>query len=456
LPPNHIINTVSITNVSKEIIQTMDKRTDEDILLEAYRHYFKLAKAKNFGGKKRATSKNSEILYKVDKILLFFNKPSATAPENKKLMSQAKNVYQEYVSFKLSNEKFVTQSLERKMDALISQMANYESERISYFRSHEPGGDRINVEAIFEVDGNVRQLMFSPIEIILKNALSDRRFTIVSKVDQKVYITNSGFKYHRLNCPYCKRFKLKEVSFAMIENAGYTPCRCIGTTDKVHINREHMSDADKVTLAKRTITAFIDESIRTTPLSRMDSKRNERQASYSYIICKGCLGKESEITIENTLSTNACLANEAKDTTYSAIEAINAVLMKIAFNYKFDGDVIIYTDNMGAVEKWHKKDSNIYMASLFESVKVCYIPREQNTKADMVGRERTFTDIPTDFLEELIESRNDYKLQVIQKDNELSRLHEELEFVKNYFPNPQYNIPNLIEELRLLAEEREV
>jgi hypothetical protein len=221
----YIIEMVSITNVSKEIIQTMDKRTDEDILLEAYRHYFKLAKAKNFGGKKRATSKNSEILYKVDKILLFFNKPSATAPENKKLMSQAKNVYQEYVSFKLSNEKFVTQSLERKMDA---------------------------------------------------------------------------------------------------------------------------------------------------------------------------------------------------------------------------------------VEKWHKKDSNIYMASLFESVKVCYIPREQNTKADMVGRERTFTDIPTDFLEELIESRNDYKLQVIQKDNELSRLHEELEFVKNYFPNPQYNIPNLIEELRLLAEEREV
>lgn len=439
----------------------MHKRTDEEILLDAYRRYRQFAKGKSYGGKNKIMGKAAELLHKADKILITFNKTTATVLENKRLLGEAKNIYQQYIKFELANAQYVTTSLEKKMDTLVRQMANYEAQRIAYFRKNEAGGDRIDIEAIFQVESNVKQLLCMAIEGILKAALSDQRFTIVSRVDQKVYITNSGRKYHRFDCPFCRRFQLTQVSYAMLENAGYTPCRCIGETDKVNRKTEKMSDEDKAELAKRTITAFIDESVRLTPLNQIDENCRQRQASYSYIICRGCLGSEDEIEPENILTENACLANEASDTLYSAIEAINAVLMKIAFRFQFRCDVIIYTDNLGAVKKWYKEESSLYLAKLFESVKVCHIPREKNTKADKVGRIKTFTDIPTKYVEELIACHREAEMHEKECDRkvnemqcEVSRLQEELDFVKQYFPDPQHNIPNLINELRLLADER--
>ncbi len=43
---------------------------------------------------------------------------------------------------------------------------------------------------------------------------------------------------------------------------------------------------------------------------------------------------------------------------------------------------------------------------------------------------------------------------VVDKCRKYDQLKEEMDFVKQYFPHPRQNIPNLIEELCLIAEEK--
>ena len=122
-----------------------------------------------------------------------------------------------------------------------------------------------------------------------------------------------------------------------------------------------------------------------------------------------------------------------------AIEAIMAVLFWLAAaGYK--GNVLIYTDNMGAKDSWHKSAASKNLSELFASVMVCYIPREANRKADKLGRERAVMDLPAETM-----------TQILGRCKEYFTLKEEMSFVKSYFPVPMKNIPNLMTELRVLA-----
>lgn len=426
-----------------EMEDYLEKKADQKILFDAYIKYQKLCKGKKMTEKQQSTLKK-DLFYRVDRMLLFFNSPTTSASERNKLLRKCKPLYQQYCSFVKGNPKSNVEDLNKKIMQLLEQMTLWEAEQIHNFRKKESAGDRLNIDAIFLEVPNIRQLVSQQIDQLLRAALKDNRFTIVSRTDQKVFITEKGVKYHRADCPFCKGRTLISASYAKVENAGYTSCKCIEKVSKVLVRKEGLSESNKAVLQKQTMTAFIDESVRTNLWRQWDDTLPERQSSYSYVICQGFLKQESEISEENTVSVNACLANETEDVTMSAIEAISAVLLKIAFRFEFHGDVVIYTDNMAAKDKWYQNEKAVYLASLFESVRVCHISREENTTADTVGRKMAFASLPATLMG-----------SVVDKCKRYDQLKEEMDFVKQYFPYPKENITNLIEELRLLAEGKE-
>ena len=151
-----------------------------------------------------------------------------------------------------------------------------------------------------------------------------------------------------MNCPYCKGRNLIPATYAKVENIGYSPCRCIENADRASERKDKVEEEVKASHAKQTMTVFIDESLHDNPWIKWDASLPKKQASYSYIICRGALKSEQEITEMNEISRNSCSANEAKSIIFSVIEAISSVLLKLAFQYHFQGEVIIYTDNMVA------------------------------------------------------------------------------------------------------------
>ncbi len=414
-------------------------RSDYDVIYDAYVEYGQGVAAKKIKEQK-AKAECNQLFSHVERCLMIMDSSSSTIVEKNRRLSECKSLFQRYSIIDKSRPECITASLRNKMERLLKQVVIHEESQVAMFREREIGGERLSLEAILSEPSNVRRLMNTPIYKLLEGALKDTKYTIISKDDRNVYITQSGNKYHVADCPYCKRVQLIETTFAKVENAGYEPCRCIAGNKK--------KEDDK---PKPAMTAFIDESVRENVWRKFDSGLTKTQASYSYIICSGNLKSENEISEANTLSRNACLANEAHDTNYAAIEAINLVLMKMAFAYNFEGDVIIYTDNNGAMQKWHKDMGNRFLAEHFNSVKVEHIARNKNTRADAVGRERIFTDAPRALLKRFEKLKEE--IEQLNKENE--RLKKEIEDVKKYFPNPQKQIPNLIRELKLMAYEKE-
>ena len=415
-------------------------KSDYDVIYAAYMKYGDSVNGKKMKLKK-AKAECGQIFSRVDRCLLVMDSTKSTVVEKNKRLAECKSLFQKYSVIKKSLPESITNSLSFKMDKLMKQVALHEESMVGMFRDSETGGERISLEAVMNEPSNIRRLMSCSITGILKEALRDDKYTIISKEDKAVYITQTGNKYHRVDCPYCRRTKLTKTSYAKIENAGYEPCRCIAELNEKEDNHS----------PKPTMTVFIDESVRDNVWKKFLPSLKNTQASYSYIICSGNLKSEDEITKENTISKNACLANEANDTNYAAIEAINLVLMKMAFAYNFDGDVVIYTDNLGAMKKWYKDMGNHFLAEHFNSVKVEHISRDKNKKADAIGRERIFTDVPRTIIKSFDKLREENK--ALKREN-LS-LENELRFVKKYFSNPWKQIPNLIRELRFMAYERE-
>lgn len=413
----------------------MEKSADAAVIYQAYLEYPEYCKAKKGMGltAKQAEKTKKELYQKVERSLLDWKSSRTTLVEKDALLRRCKLLYDQYCKFRMSSPELVSRQMELKMNTLLEHMADREAEKVSYIRVHEAGGGKLDLEAVFKEKSAVRKLLSYPIDKLLEQALADTSFTIVSREDSAFYITATGKKYHRAQCPYCKGKTLVKTAYAKIQNMKLQPCKCI----------EKASGAEKRD-TRQVLTVFIDESIRKNPWRRWDERIPEKQGSYSYVICKGELQSEEQITRENQISANAGLLNETDDVTFAAMEAISSVLLKIAFGYDFHEDVVIYTDNQAAKDKWHKTNVNRYLAGLFHSVKVCCIPREKNTVADKVGREQAFFNIPSSLMQEIVQKCSRY--EAVQKENE---------FVKEFFPYPEKNIPNLVAELKLLAEERE-
>lgn len=363
----------------------MCTKTDEEILLDAYH---KLAEGYLNGNKKKknVSLKNDQnltngILGKVCMKLIYLDEMTTiTMAEIQSHLNSSKAMFVQYNQIKARNPAAVSGILENRMEQLVRAMARHEADMLVDLRNQEPGGDRIDIEEVFSEKKYYNRLGSTLARVVVRDAIKDNA-TSVGNSNATVYITETGKKYHVKDCPYCRRWNLIATTKAMAENQKLTPCKCIA----------EKKAADEVDHS--FVTAFIDESIHPVQWNENGSKGNV--GSFSYIICWGHLDSELEISEKNIITKGVDYTAEHKKIERLSEEAIGKVMVKLAYDYDFDGDIHIFTDNMTAMENWSAVKQNSRLAKLFNSVTVSHISREYNKEADKLGRQITLLRMPT-------------------------------------------------------------
>ena len=448
----------------------MQKRADEEIIYSALLRYQECCGSNKTPilSQGKVITIRAQFLQQVEKYVLLFSSSKTSMVEKRTLCNKGKMLYQKYCFQLKVNPEVDTIRLAKKMEELMNFIASYEAEKFQLIRKRQIAGKRIDLEQLFAEDKYIRILIGKPIDMVVKEVFSDKKYTVVGEDKAAIYMTASGFKYHRKDCPYCKGKNLIETTFSKVKNIGLKPCKCI-ERGPIIVEQEPCQclnddknigeliakktavedEIKKVSIVKRPvgqkkyITAFVDESIRINPWRAMDEKISEKQGFYSYIICDGMLTMESLIKESNTLYTAVKEVTTVGSTADAAIEAIMAVLFQlVAIGYQ--DNVLIYTDNIEAKNYWYKSIASKHLSKLFSSVIVCYIPREANRKADKLGREWAVMNIPTETMTRILGRCKGY-----------FALKQEMNFVKAYFPVPMKNIPDLMNELKALAEKGE-
>ncbi len=185
------------------------------------------------------------------------------------------------------------------------------------------------------------------------------------------------------------------IKRADAEEQKLTACRCIILKDAAR--RESMNYA----------TAFVDESIH--PVRWNEDGKRGKSGSFSYIICRGSLSNEMEITDSNIIVKDVDYSRENVHVERITESAIGKVMITLAYDFNFSGHLQIYTDNLSAVKKWGEISKNNLLSEHFESVTVSHIPRSKNKKADKLGRTRAILDLPIDKFEEISNKVNGYE-----------------------------------------------
>ena len=443
----------------------MQKRTDEEIIYSALLRYQECCGSKKTPilSQGKIITLRAQLLQQVEKYVLLFSSSKTSIVEKRALCNKGKMLYQKYCFQLKVNPEVDTTRLVKKMDELLHFIAVCEAEKFQHIRERQAAGEKIDLEHLLAEDKHIRILICKPIDTAVDEIFSNRKYTVVGEDNAAVYMTASGAKYHRKDCPYCKGKNLMKTTLLKVENVGLKPCKCI---EKESVATETVAENITTEIAppeiiaeetkteepaqisivkhpvgqKKYVTAFVDESIRINPWRAMDESIPEKQGLYSYIICDGMLTGEALITESNTLYTGVKEVTRVRGTGDVAIEAVQAVLFQLAA-IGYQDNVLIYTDNIEAKDYWHKSSTSKHLSKLFSSVMVCYIPREANRKADKLGRERAVMDLPAETMTRILGRCKGY-----------FALKEEMNFVRSYFPVPMKNIPNLMNELKTLAE----
>ena len=374
----------------------MQLMTDEEILFNCY---MKLADKKAAKKKKVDFSKDKMLasgLASSTSLMLMrlaSDDIMLTAIEKQKYVITAKGLYLQYSSIKGRNPSCLSYTLAQNMEKLIQAVCKHEAEMIGMLRLQETGGDRIDIQRVLEQKKNLNRLGNTLARTIIAEAINDKENPI--DYVPTFYITDTGKRFHRADCPYCKGRHLSAVTQKMVENQKLTPCRCLTAMAP-------LDDIDHT-----CVTAFIDESIH--PVAWNENGKGGKAGSYSYIICWGKLSSEAQITDEKIIAQGVEYTGEHNHIEKITETAIGKVLVTLAYDYDYIGKVHIYTDNKPVANHWDEVTKNSKLAKLFLGVKVSYIPRERNTKADQLGRSRMLLNMPIDAYKEAVMNKNHVK-----------------------------------------------
>ena len=399
----------------------MCKKSDEQILYEGY---MKLAEINAKSAKSADVLDDKKtvtgIMTKFPIVLLRLDQDSSlTAFDIQKSLFKAKSYMVQLNKIKKRNPSCIQSSLERSMDSMVHAMCRREADMINLIRLQETGGDRIDLEKIFEKKTNICMLGNKLARDIVKDAMKDEISVVGEKEKDSIwYITETGKKYHVKDCIYCKGKTLINATNAMIYNQKLEPCKCV--------ERTQMADD------KTCVTAFVDESIHFVKWN--ENGKSSKTSSFSYIICWGNLLSEKYIREENIIAKGVDYYNETDSTARVTEAAIGKVLISLLYDYEFTGDVQIYIDNKNVVKTWTDKSVNSKLASQFKSVSVSFVPRERNTMADQLGREKMFLCLSTDVYNSIVDKSNSYNVLKGQFERialEKKCLEEELEAERN-------------------------
>ena len=252
----------------------MHLKTDEEILHDCYMIL----------GQKYA-SKKSKVELSKDKTLISGIASSTsltlmrltsddivrTTTDIQKYVITAKGLFAQYSLVRGRNPSCISPSLAQNMDKLITAVCKHEADMIGSLRLQETGGERIDIQSIFDLKKNRNRLGNTLARTIIAEAINDKENPI--GFIPTFYITDTGKKFHRADCHYCKGRHLSAVTQKMVENQKLTPCKCLSELPTV-------DDIDHT-----CVTAFIDESIH--PVAWDEQGHKGKAGSYSYIICWG-------------------------------------------------------------------------------------------------------------------------------------------------------------------------
>lgn len=416
--------------------------TDREVLKNTYKQYIYCVKKKKIANKmpleiRCDISKNANAAIEV------LSNSNSTTDSIRKALTYGKNTYGQYCRIIKGTYDVQTSWLKEKMEGLVDLMADHEARFVHLLRMKYKGIADISLGKFYKSPQNIATICNDKSWSILQNYLLG---ILKDNEDNKkkkkapicVYVTPSGSKYHKADCQYCKGKKLKEIYFETAVSAGYSACSCIVPLSKQQIVTGSADNSKNKTLY---MTAFIDESLRSNPWYKYDHSLDQQQLSYSYIICRGRLQSEKEISAENILYRRAALSDsKTKHVEHGAFDAISRVLMLLAFNLNYHSNVIIYTDNNTAAKQWKTSPANNGLSKLFSDIQVVQIPRKKNRRADAAGRERAFADVPKELMVEVDKMISDGK-----------RAAAESDFVHHYFKDPENDIPKLINSLMEIA-----
>ncbi len=353
------------------------ERSDENILFDCYDKIAQLTIAE----KKSSQSKHDECVAfslekKVPSILEDIGPESNLTPEEiEEKVLVGKNYYSQYLSAKARSPECVSESLDMLINKLIQLTCIREAEIVDGIREERQDESPIDLVRIFANENNLTRLRTKSVRRVVKDAMQIR--AIYEESVPKFYMTPQGKRYHLQDCPHCRGKELVQTSIWKIYDLNLLPCRCVSPN----------------AIKSDSVTVFIDESIR--PVAWDYTGQEGYNGIYSYIICRGNLCGEKEIKKGNTILKRVELSTENKNVVSITISAIKKVLLLISYEYGFTGNVRIYTDNKIAVTTWKKSPLRFRYEALFNTVKVDFIPRRLNNKADQLTRERTLLDIPT-------------------------------------------------------------
>lgn len=362
----------------------MCTKEDSEVILDAY-HKIATGILTSNKKKKAVSLKNDQalakgMLAKICVALIYLDEmDSLPMTEIQKYTCSSKAMYVQYNQIKSRNPDAISSIFENRIEQLIKAVSRHEATMIENIRLQEPGGERIDIEEVFQEKKYYNRLGSTLAPIVLRDAIKEAA-TSVGTSDAKVYITETGLKYHVKDCPYCRRWNLIATTQLMAENQKLTPCKCIADEKAVQ------------ELDHNYVTAFIDESI--FPVQFDSSGNKSNVGNFSYILCWGKLGSELEITDSNIIAKGLDYSCENKKIERLSEAAIGKVMISLVYDYNFSGNVQIYTDNMTAMKHWMTIQKNSKLAKHFESVTVNHINREFNKNANKICRKTVFLCMP--------------------------------------------------------------
>ncbi len=157
----------------------------------------------------------------------------------------AKDMFMQYLAINGRNPSCISAGFSNLMERLVRAVCRHEAEMISLIRIQETGGNRIDVRSILQEKKNLRRLRGQLASTVVSEVIREPEER--KEEDSVVYISETGTKYHRKDCPYCRGRYMSAATKTMAENQGLLACRCFREYE-TRINRDN-------------ITAFIDESI---------------------------------------------------------------------------------------------------------------------------------------------------------------------------------------------------
>ena len=403
----------------------MKLRSDEQTLL---RFYDRLIADKE-GKKKAVEAVYDRVLAKgietgADELaskLILAASETEPAPENlKQLLISAKGNISQYGAVKGRNPACVSPLLTQNIEKLIKATVKCEARLLNMLRQREPGGMQLNLEKAISEKDLTKHLGLMTIDDMVMNVLIDARNRIK---EAKYFISGTGSKYHRHNCPYCRGKKMEVATEKYITLLDMSPCKCLELPCDSDSDNKYMF-----------VTAFIDESIHEVEWAA--DGREGKVGNFGYIICAGNLSDETKIKEKSILAKGIDYTKENKRVELVTESAIGKVLMTLAYDFEYTGNVVINTDNMNASKYWKGAGHNLKLAGLFESVEVRYIPRKQNKKSDNLLRTNIHMSMTVQNYREIVETcKKAHKLEArvkeLEKELAINKKNSFLDVLKN-------------------------